>query len=114
MDPRVTLAALAHPWLHSAAAPRLVERISQLAGLETGLTDLTFYCLLLTAHCSLLTFLGRVIAIARAHARIFHATQLDFDLAKAPVTSFVRRVITEAVLRADLVSDLREGSTRIL
>src|ERR1041384_3317449 len=64
-----------------------------------------------SAHCSLLR---RVITIARAHGRILDAAQLHGDLAKLTIASLVRGIVTKAVLRANLVGDLRKGRARVL
>src|ERR1041385_3571822 len=79
---------------------------------------LTAHCPLLTAHCSLPTvhcsLLRRVIAFAGAHLRVLHPAKLHRDFSESPVASFVRWIVTEAVLRADLVGHLRERGACIL
>ena len=63
------------------------------------------------AYCSLLR---RVITFARPNLRIFHAAKLHGDFAELAVARFVCRIVAEAVLRANLVGDLREGRARVL
>src|SRR5947207_2851254 len=54
--------------------------------------------------------LRRVVTLARSNLRAAsgHAANFDANRAKAPVTSFIGRIVAETVLSADLVSDLRE------
>src|SRR3984893_12239967 len=54
------------------------------------------------------------VSFARAHVRVFHAAHLDFDLAKAAVANFVRRIVAQAVLSANLVGHLRKRRSRLL
>src|SRR5688572_20082233 len=104
------------PGLPSTAAPRLVE--SRNSGRLLGQTFfpaktfslLTAHCSLLTAHCSLLR---RVITFTRAHLRIFHAANLNANFSKLAIARLVRRIVAEAVLRADLVCDLRKCRARV-
>ena len=59
------------------------------------------------------SLLRRVITFTRAHLRIFHAAHLNSNFAKLAVASLVRRIVAEAVLRADLVRNLRERRPRV-
>src|SRR3981081_2413241 len=60
------------------------------------------------------SLLRRKVSLACPHAGVFHAAHLDFDLTKAAVASLVRWIVAQAVLRANLVGNLRKGGPRLL
>ena len=63
---------------------------------------------------ALSSLLRREISIPRAHAGAGDAAHLNFDLPVAAVASFVGWIVTQTVLSADLVGDLRERAARLL
>src|SRR6266498_5516644 len=59
------------------------------------------------------SLLWGIVSFARPHAGVFHATHLHFDLTKATVASFVRRIVAQAVLSANFVGHLRKCRPRL-
>src|SRR3569832_1380504 len=56
----------------------------------------------------------RVIAVSRAHCGfVFHAAHFEFDRTIFSVASFVGWIVTQTVLRADVLGYLRKRSARI-
>src|SRR6266404_71449 len=53
------------------------------------------------------------VSFPRPHARILHPTHLHSDLTKATVASFIRRIVAQAVLRANLVGYFSKGGPRL-
>lgn len=60
------------------------------------------------------SLLGGVITFACAHLSVLNAAKLHGDLAKLTIPSLVRRIVTKAVLGADLVRYLCESRAGIL
>src|SRR6185295_10910887 len=58
--------------------------------------------------------LRRVISITRAHAGAGDAAHFHFDLPVAAIARFIGWIVTQTVLSADLVGDLRECAASLL
>src|SRR5262245_4231733 len=58
--------------------------------------------------------LRSVVPVPRAHAAVLHSAHFDFDPAILTIASLVRWIVTQAVLRADLIGDLSKGGPRFL
>src|ERR1051325_3753147 len=102
MCPKVSAPASPHSGASGMApmpAPSSTINKTRLKGNELGIKVLLF---------------RRVVAVARAHdCFVFHATHFEFDGTIFSVASLVGWIVTQTVLRADVLGHLRKRSARI-